>query len=206
MRYLRRIMLALALAVSATMLIPATAAQAGPGWAKLCVPGWVWVGDVRVWSVCATEIDVYIHEEIPFPCPPSCGPMHRFWDDKIDWDMQFDYFEQWDLGIETLAASRIAKDPQLAQELRFKATEYLLAAAELRKGLAVELAGVAWVDPESGKIYEGDDQLLWAVGKDLLAGQQLMMEAVDNPKAVAPAMEAYDSALTQLGNKAAFEN
>ncbi|THV21749.1 hypothetical protein [Glycomyces paridis] len=199
MRHLRRILIAITLALSATMFIPATAAQAANEWVKICFGGFVSDGEGGFyWDPCAIEVDVFLGQEIELPCRPPCGLGFDYLDPKIRWDEQYKYFERLDLGLERLSESRLTKDPDLAQKLRDESIEHFLAAAEIREGANVELNEVAWVDYETGKILEGDDQLLWAVGKDLLAGQQLMLKGLEDPKGVEAAMEAYESALAHL--------
>jgi hypothetical protein len=197
MRHFRRIILAIALAISAGMMIPTASAQAGPGWVDFCVPPMVWSPSHGSFVPNPNCHKVFIEHQ----CPPGCVIWSDYWEQDFNPDWQEKYFHEWNLGLESLLESRLAQDPKLAEGLRFDAIERFLFAAEIRaeQGVEAKLFGVGWLDPESGKMFEGGTAQLWEVSEHLTAGQNLMVEGLKDPKSVDYAMEHLDAAAKGLG-------
>lgn len=200
MRLLRRILLAFALAVSTTMMMPTTAAQAGPDWVEFCYPPTVPgpVPGTMVPNTDCPKVFIGFHD-----CPPDCIAWIGRWDPEIDPLWQREYFSQWGKAFETFRDSHLAQDPEVAEQLRFDAIEGFTYAAKIRAELGgeVQLHEVGWMDPESGKTFEDESGMLWKIGEHLTAGQQLMIESLEQPELRDEAMAHYDEAYGLFGMK-----
>ncbi|MEU5156511.1 hypothetical protein [Glycomyces sp. NPDC021274] len=201
MRLLRRILLAFALAVSTTMIIPTTAVQAGPGyWTQLCFPPVV-PGPVPGTVVINTDCPGFAIEFND--CPPNCTAWIGRWVQDIDPVWQREYHFAWDKALEALRDSHLSQDPKLAEQLRFEAIDGFTHAAKIRAELGDELKlhEVGWIDTKTGKFFEDESGMLWKIGEHLIAGQQLMIESLEKPELQDEAMAHYEEALGLLGVK-----
>lgn len=198
MRLFRRILLAFALAVSTTMIMPTATAQAGPGWVEICYPPLV-PGPVPGTTVINTDcpkIFIGFHD-----CPPNCTAWIGRWIQDIDPVWQREYHREWNKAFEAFRDSRLTQDPKLAEQLRLQAVEGFTYAAKIRAELGgeVELFEVGWIDNKTGKFFEDETGMLWKIGEHLTAGQQLMIAALEKPEFTDEAMAHYDEAFDLFG-------
>ncbi|GAB3220550.1 hypothetical protein GCM10027447_05060 [Glycomyces halotolerans] len=210
MRLIRRLLLAAVLAVSATLLVPAGPAHAAGQEVKICFPVGTTPGGVTVWD-CHTIVMPELKPKPPWWPPEclSCPPAFDFWDHKLDPKVQLEYLDRLGQGFGHLAESKLAEDPEAAEELREKAAQTLLSSAEVLGNYELELSRVGWADLENNEFYEDPTPtpVLEAAGKNLAAGLRLMQEALGDPSpqpSIEAAMERFDEAyanLTQLGTE-----
>lgn len=198
----RRILLAVALVVSATLLAPPAPASAGGQPVTICFQ----VGTVggRPIFDCHTII---LPEFKPVPIGPidclSCPPVFDIWD-RVDPQKRFEYLDRLGRGLTLLSESAQATDPVKAKQLRELATESFWASATFLDGSEVKLSQVGWADLKNEKfIVEPDPQpMLVASGEHLAAGLTLMQKALGDPTPqpnIEAAMARFDQAYKELG-------
>ena len=202
MGIVRRILLAMALVVTATLLVPATPASAGGRPVTICFQ----VGEFggRPIFDCHT---IMLPEFKPAPIGPieclTCPPVYDLWD-RIDPQKRFEYLDRLGRGLSFLGESAQAQDPVKAKYLRELATENFLASAKLLDGSEVKLGQVGWADLKNERfIGDPDPQpMLVASGENLAVGLALMQKALGDPDpqpSIAAAMARFDQAYKDLG-------
>nr|MDT0663368.1 hypothetical protein [Micromonospora sp. DSM 115978] len=202
MGHVKRIMLAMALVVTATLLVPAAPANAGGRPVTICFQ----VGTVggRPIFDCHT---ILLPEFKPVPIGPieclSCPPVYDLWD-RVDPLKRFEYLNRLGQGLTLLGESAQAVDPAKAKHLRELATENFLSSAALLDGSEVKLGQVGWADLKNGKFHGDPDPqpMLVASGENVAAGLALMQKALGDPDPqpnIEAAMTRFDSAYKELG-------
>jgi hypothetical protein len=199
--FIRRFVVALVLAPSATMLIPAVPAHAGDR-VRLCAE----VVPDAPQTVRCVDVHVDIHVKPPFP--PGClvcAPVLDFWDHKLDFQIRDQYLEQLGKGFGLLSQSNRTEDPKLAAQLRADATDAFLASAAIVGDHEVPLNQVGWFDLKSGKIYwEPDpDPILAGLGNHLAEGLRLTQLALADPSpqsSLEAALKHFDQAHANLSS------
>ncbi|MBQ1017877.1 hypothetical protein KBX71_08365 [Micromonospora sp. D93] len=195
-------MLALALVVTATLLVPATPASAAGRPVTVCFI----VGNIggRPIFDCFT---ILLPDFTPKPIGPvgclSCPPVIDLWD-RIDPQERFEYLDQLGRGLSLLGESAQAVDPGKAKHLREAATENFWSSAKLLDGSEVKLGQVGWADLKNEKFYGDPDPepSLVASGENLAGGLGLMQKALGDPHPepnIEAAMARFDEAYRDFG-------
>ncbi|GIJ26104.1 hypothetical protein Vqi01_12660 [Micromonospora qiuiae] len=198
----RRILLAMALAVTATLLVPATSASAAGQPVTICFR----VGEFNGMPIfdCHT---IVLPDFKPKPIGPdgclSCPPVFDLWD-QIHPKERVAYLDQLGRGLSLLGEAAQCGDPGKAAALRKLATESFLSSAKLLNGSAVKLAQVGWADLKNGKFYADPtpQPSLEASGQHLVAGLGLMQKSlldVHPETSIKEAMARFDLAYKELG-------
>ncbi|GIJ78313.1 hypothetical protein SAMN05443287_10194 [Micromonospora phaseoli] len=198
----RRILLAMALVVSATLLVPAAPASAGGRPVTVCFK----VGEFggRPIFDCHT---ILLPEFKPVPIGPieclTCPPVFDLWD-RIDPEWRFEYLDRLGRGLSFLGEAAQAVDPVKAKQLRELATENFWSAAKLLNGSEVKLGQVGWADLKNEKFHGDPDPQpsLVASGENLVVGLALMQKALGDPHPepnIEAAMARFDQAYKDLG-------
>ncbi|MEG3636017.1 hypothetical protein [Micromonospora palythoicola] len=198
----RRALLAMALAVITTLLVPATPASAGGRPVTICFK----VGEFggRPIFDCHT---ILLPEFKPTPIGPveclSCPPVFDLWD-RVDPAKRFEYLDRLGRGLSFLGESAQAVDPVKAEQLRDLATESFWSAAKLLSGSEVKLGQVGWADLKNEKFHGDPDPqpMLVASGENLAAGLALMQKALGDPDPepnIEAALAHFDQAYKDLG-------
>lgn len=202
MAILRRLLLAAALAVSATLLVPA-----GPASAALSRPICSQLArfDGSQFWYCYEMVIFELKVEDPGPgeCP-YCAPTINIWDD-LDPEIRQEYLTWRGEGMQLLSKSAISEDPGEIKELRAMATDAFLTSAEILGKSEVKLEGVGWVDLENDKFYEDPipHPALEAAGQNLVEGLTLMQQALGDPDpqpSIEAAMAQFDEAHQNLAS------
>ncbi|MCL7461004.1 hypothetical protein AB0I85_04190 [Micromonospora echinofusca] len=197
----RRMLLAVALVVTATLLVPVTPANAAGRPVTICFQ----VGEVdgRPIFDCPT---VLLPEFEPKPIGPveclSCPPVFDLWD-RIDPEKRFEYLNRLGRGLSLLGEAAQAVDPVKAKYLRESATESFRSSAKLLDGSEVKLGQVGWADLKNEKFHGDPDPQpsLVASGENLAGGLGLMQQALGDPQPepnIAAAMARFDQAYKDL--------
>ncbi|SCL29644.1 hypothetical protein GA0070616_3922 [Micromonospora nigra] len=198
----RRILLALALVVSATLLVPAAPASAAGQPVTVCFKVGEF-GGVPIFD-CHT---ILLPDFKPHPIGPdeclSCPPVFDLWD-RIDPEKRFEYLDRLGRGLSLLGESAQAVDPDKAKHLRELATENLWSSAKLLDGSEVKLGQVGWADLKNGKFHGDPDPQpsLVTSGENLTGGLELMQKALGDPQPepnIEAAMARFDEAYKDLG-------
>ncbi|MFG3340309.1 hypothetical protein [Glycomyces sp. NPDC048151] len=199
----QRLLLAVALAVSAILFVPAPAQAA---WPTMTICFWA-VNDDGTWERVCYTIDVPVagpRKGWPRDCW-VCAPSWNFGEDVVN---PAEFHERLGKGLALLSQSSLEKDEKLAAQLRDEAVREFYTAAEVLKGSKAPFKEFAWIEPESGKVFADPDPHPWqtAIGSDLEAGISLMQEAVYDPQPVPwieAAMKHFDQANAALAEVAA---
>ncbi|MDN3238293.1 hypothetical protein [Glycomyces tritici] len=191
-RIVQRLLLAVALAVSAVLFVPAPA-QAGPVF-TIC-PYMGLPEDCYTW-----EIPILEPEGWPPGGCPECLLAIDIWDDFVD-PVVFEQFnESFGKGFTLLAQSRLEQDPKAAKAMREASVGYFWDAAKATGKYRAELDHVGWFDAKAGKFFEdpGTQQRLDTFGKELAAGVQAFHKALGDPQPepnIEAALAHFDAAL-----------
>ncbi|RKN49408.1 hypothetical protein D7223_07910 [Micromonospora endolithica] len=195
-------LLAMALVVTATLLVPPTAASASGRPVTICFM----VGTIggRPIFDCHT---IYLPEFTPKPIGPveclTCPPVFDLWD-RVDPEKRFEYLDRLGRGLSLLGEAAQAADPVKARRLRETATENFWSSAKLLDGSEVKLDQVGWADVKNEKFLGDPDPQpsLVASGENLAGGLGLMQLALGDPHPepnIEAAMARFDQAYKDLG-------
>lgn len=197
MRTIRRIVMAMALVVSATLIAPAGAAHAASyGGVLICFD--IWKGE---YYPCGT-IHLPIKEleglgEPPWgpecDCPPRIDIRINDPRDVLGPDDLLGVLDGLNHGFELLVEARSAEDPEPlrrdAGEV-FRGTAELLGDAELDVGLA------GYFDPERNESY-GHPAMV-PVGESFVAGTRTMQQAVHDPAHIDEGVDHFNDMIDQF--------
>jgi hypothetical protein len=190
----QRLLLAVALAVSAILIVPASA-QAEVSQIEVCTspdlfPCPTWVINIP---------DPWDPDDVCPPCNLTFDILKGYTDPAVF--KQFDeYFSK---GFILLADSRLAKDPALAKEMRWASVDYFVNAAKVIEKYDVGLETVGWFDPKAGKFFEHPESQasLDVFGKELAAGTRIFQASLGDPDpqpSFEEALSHFDSAIKAL--------
>ncbi|MTK02001.1 hypothetical protein [Micromonospora sp. CP22] len=198
----RRALLAMALVVAATLLVPAAPAHAGGQPVTICFK--VGEFDGRPVFDCHT---IPLPDFKPKPIGPveclTCPPVFDLWD-RIDPGKRIEYLKLLGRGLSLLGESAQAVDPVEQSYLRDLATESFWSSAKQLDDSEVELGQVGWADLKNGKFY-GDPEpqpMLVASGVNIAGGIGLMQKALGDPDPepnIAASLARFDQAYKDLG-------
>lgn len=202
MRILQRILIALALVASATLIAPTAPAQAKVGHVvEICFPVGEF-GDEVIW-----DCHLIVIPEVgpkPWPWPEeclSCPPYIDFLDKVKPWE-QWEYLNRLGQGLNLLSKANLTADPKESEWLRRQATEQFILSAEVLHGSEVALDSAGWADVKNNKIYK--DEALILVGTHLVEGLRLMQPPVPGDPTPQPnidkALYHFNQALKELTN------
>jgi hypothetical protein len=179
---------------TATVAVPATPAQAGPGF-MLCLP---------VYDEGGTKIidwDCHWYDlPIEIPCPPC-----------PDWGLEFDHLvnppDQWyveDLldGLDLL--EQAALNPREADRFRAMAQREFMSSAQRADDPGIQLGTVGRVDRERNVIESDPHPWLVAAGTDLADGLRLMHRALKDPEPspwIEAAMDQFEEAYQEIAQQ-----
>lgn len=202
MHLVKRLLIALALVVSAVVLIPAPA-QAGGGYMRVCFPVETRWG--TFWDCHWIEVPVFGPRD---PWPPeclTCGLDVDFWkDDRVNPEILERFHVDLGKGLAVLAESHLVEDEKLRERLRAESFALFTSAAKAVEKYPVELHETAWVDIESGKVFESKDPLLHSVGRELAAGIASIQANLWDPQPDPPAaLKHFDAAYGDIAALAA---
>jgi hypothetical protein len=200
---IQRFLLAIALAVSAILFIPAPA-QAGEPSMVICF--WA-INDDGTWEYVCHTIDVPVagpRTGWPKECW-VCAPSWNFGDEITN---PAEFHDHLGKGLALLSQSSLEKDEKLAAQLREEAVHELFTASQVLKGSEAPFKEFAWIEPESGKVYAEPQPQPWqtAIGSDLETGIRLMQAAILEPfphQSIDEAMKHFDQANATLAEVAA---
>lgn len=200
-RILQRILVALALAASATLVAPTGPAQAQVGHdVEICFPADSENGNQVIWNCHLITVPKVALKPGPWPdeCL-SCPTYVDFLDQVKPWE-QWEYLDRLGQGLFLLSRAKLTKDPKLHTRLRQRATEQFLLSAETLHGTGILLGDTGWVDLQNDKVY-GDNTLI-PLGTHLVEGLMLMQPPVPGDPTPQPnidkAMHHFNLALKEL--------
>lgn len=202
MSLVRRLMIAVTLAVSAVFFIPAPA-QAGGYWIEVCFPDTS--TDDPLDLICVpTKVPVEGNWKW---WPPECWvclPSFDFWKDYVDPAVRYDFNERFGKGLGLLAESHLTDDEKLAEQLRAEAGGQFLAAAEIVSEYEIGFDGFVWVDPVNGK-YLSDPQPDpgIAAGYAMAEGVRILQNTLGKEPDIEGALKEFDAAYESLSELAA---
>ncbi|WP_205323761.1 hypothetical protein [Glycomyces sp. YM15] len=197
----QRFLLAVALAVSAVLIVPAPA-QAGGATITIC-PFKGLPEDCYTWEIPILEPE---WEWPPGGCP-ECLLSIDILDDLVDPAVFHEFNAYFGKGFALLAESRFVQDPDAAEEMRWASVEYFLHAAKVIEKHEIALDQVGWFDPKAGECFEDQktQPYLDAFGKELAAGAQAFQAIAGDPDAepsIEAALSHLDAALAVFAKTA----
>ncbi len=197
----RRLLLAAALMLSATFLVPASPANAGGQAIRVCFQ----VGEFggRPIFDCFTIVLPELAPKPPWPpeclsCPVAFDP----WDELDIWQ-RHDYVRGWGEGLGLLGQAALSTDPKEIKHLRALAQESFFKAADISAASGVELENVGWADLKKGEFFPDStgNAALKSAGENLIAGHALMQKALGDPHPepnIEAAMARFDQAYLDI--------
>ncbi|MQM28088.1 hypothetical protein [Glycomyces albidus] len=202
MSLVKRLMIAVTLAVSAVFFIPAPA-QAGGHWIEICFPDTATIDpfDEKCWII---EIPVEVNWKYWPPDCDVCLPSFDFWRDKINPATRLEFNERLGKGLGLLAESHLTDDEKLAEQFRAEAGGQFLAAAEVVGQYEIALDNFSWLDPVNGKVLESPQpEPALAAGNAIAEGVTILQNTLGKEPDIEGALAQFDKAYEGLTGLAA---
>lgn len=192
----QRLLLAVALAVSAILIVPAPA-QAEIFELRVCTSP-----DIMPCPTWRIDLPDAVGPWDPDKCP-HCDLLVDFMKGYTDPAVSKQFDESFSKGFDLLADSRLVQDPALAEKMRWASVDYFVNAAKAIEKYDVALETVGWFDPKAGKFFEHPESQanLDVFGKELAAGTQIFQASLVDPDPQPSFEEAlfhYDAAINAL--------
>lgn len=179
MRAMRRLILAMVLALSFSLLVPAVPAQADHKRGHFCVTvGFTLAGPIReCWDLPLPTWNVWwIFDDCR--CDPAFDPKDEWLDPKI----RQDYLHHLGQAVAYMTSAALAQDPEQIKELRGMATQAMLQSSEALGGAEVYTGQVGWIDRDNDKFHEDSNQYLVASSEHTVAALHLFQGSLGDPK------------------------